>query len=142
MGTTLTAVLLGDDGLEYAYVATAACICGAPEASAQVTDDHSLVGVLREGHPTREAAKSHPQRSILSRALGTEPFVEVDSASSSCAPATPSCLCSDGLYSMIFEDTMAAVLAAVDDPGGIARQLAREAKNVGGHGNITAVCCA
>ena len=106
----------------------------------QVTDDHSLVGeMLREGHLTREAAQNHPQRSILSRALGTEPSVEIDSGELELRAGDTVLLCSDGLYSMISEATMAAILAAVDDPGRIARQLVREAKNEGGHDNITVV---
>ena len=140
MGTTLTAVLLRDDRLEYAHVGDSRLYLWRDETLEQVTDDHSLVGeMLREGHLTREAAKTHPQRSILSRALGTEPSVEIDSGELELRAGDTVLLCSDGLYSMISEDTMAAVLAAVDDPARIARQLVREAKNEGGHDNITVV---
>ena len=79
MGTTLTAVVLRDDRLEFAHVGDSRLYLWRDETLEQVTDDHSLVGeMLREGHLTREAALNHPQRSILSRALGTEPHVEVD----------------------------------------------------------------
>ena len=140
MGTTLTAILLHDDRLEFAHVGDSRLYLWRDETLVQVTDDHSLVGeMLREGHLTREAAQSHPQRSILSRALGTEPFVEIDSGELELRAGDTVLLCSDGLYSMISETTMAAILSAVDDPGRIARQLVREAKNEGGHDNITVV---
>ena len=140
MGTTLTAVVLRDDRLEFAHVGDSRLYLWRDATLEQVTDDHSLVGeMLREGHLTREAALSHPQRSILSRALGTEPHVEVDEGALELRAGDTVLLCSDGLYSMVPETTIAAVLAAVDDPVRIARQLVREAKNEGGHDNITVV---
>jgi serine/threonine protein phosphatase PrpC len=140
MGTTLTAVVLRDDRLEFAHVGDSRLYLWRDATLEQVTDDHSLVGeMLREGHLTREAALSHPQRSILSRALGTEPHVEVDEGALEVRAGDTVLLCSDGLYSMVPETTIAAVLAAVDDPVRIARQLVREAKNEGGHDNITVV---
>ncbi len=140
MGTTLTALVLGDDRLEFAHVGDSRLYLWRDAALEQVTDDHSLVGeMLREGHLTREAALSHPQRSILSRALGTEPHVEVDRGALELRAGDTVLLCSDGLYSMVPETTIAAVLEAVDDPVRIARQLVREAKSQGGHDNITVV---
>ena len=140
MGTTLTVVVLRDDRLEFAHVGDSRLYLWRDATLEQVTDDHSLVGeMLREGHLTREAALSHPQRSILSRALGTEPHVEVDEGALELLAGDTVLLCSDGLYSMVPETTIAAVLAAVDDPVRIARQLVREAKNEGGHDNITVV---
>jgi serine/threonine protein phosphatase PrpC len=140
MGTTLTVVVLRDDRLEFAHVGDSRLYLWRDATLEQVTDDHSLVGeMLREGHLTREAALSHPQRSILSRALGTEPHVEVDEGALELLAGDTVLLCSDGLYSMVPETTIAAVLAAVDDPVRIARQLVREAKNAGGHDNITVV---
>ncbi len=140
MGTTLTAALLNDDRLEFAHVGDSRLYLWRDETLEQVTDDHSLVGeMVREGHLTREAALSHPQRSILSRALGTEPLVEVDGGEVELRAGDGLLLCSDGLYSMVPELTIAAVLAAVDDPLRAARRLVREAKNEGGHDNITVI---
>jgi protein phosphatase len=140
MGTTLTAVLLGDDRLRFVHVGDSRLYLWRDERLTQVTDDHSLVGeMVREGHLSREAAASHPQRSILSRALGTEPRVEIDSDEIELRAGDALLLCSDGLYSMVPEDTIAAVLAAVDDPARVARRLVSEAKNGGGHDNITVV---
>ena len=140
MGTTLTAALLGDDRLEFAHVGDSRLYLWRDERLEQITDDHSLVGeMVRAGHLTPEAALTHPQRSILSRALGTEPRVEVDSGALELQAGDAVVLCSDGLYSMISEETFAAVLAAVDDPWRVARQLIREAKNEGGHDNITVI---
>ena len=140
MGTTLTAVLLGDDRLEFAHVGDSRLYLWRDETLEQITDDHSLVGeMVREGHLTREGALSHPQRSILSRALGTEARVEVDGGEVELRAGDGLLLCSDGLYSMVPELTIAAVLAAVDDPLRVARRLIREAKNEGGHDNITVI---
>ena len=124
----------------FAHVGDSRLYLWRDETLEQVTDDHSLVGeMVREGHLTREAALSHPQRSILSRALGTEPRVQIDSGEVALRAGDTVVLCSDGLYSMVAETTIAAVLAAVDDPLRIARQLIREAKNEGGHDNITVI---
>ncbi len=140
MGTTLTAALLGDDRLEFAHVGDSRLYLWRDERLEQITDDHSLVGeMVRAGQLTPEAALTHPHRSILSRALGTEPRVEVDSGALELQAGDAVVLCSDGLYSMISEETFAAVLAAVDDPWRVARQLIREAKNEGGHDNITVI---
>ena len=140
MGTTLTAALLRADRLEYAHIGDSRLYLWRDETLEQVTDDHSLVGeMVRGGHLTREAALSHPQRSILSRALGTEPRAAIDSGEVALAAGDAVVLCSDGLYSMVPDATIAAVLAAVDDPSRVARQLVREAKNEGGHDNITVI---
>jgi PPM family protein phosphatase len=140
MGTTLTAARLGGDRLEFVHVGDSRLYLWRAESLEQVTADHSLVGeMVREGHLTREAALNHPQRSILSRALGTEPRVEIDSGEVELRAGDAVVLCSDGLYSMVSETTIAAVLAAVDDPGRVARRLVHEAKSEGGHDNITVI---
>ena len=140
MGTTLTAVLLGDRRLHFVHVGDSRLYLWRDERLTQVTDDHSLVGeMVREGHLSREAAATHPQRSILSRALGTEPRVEIDAGEVELRAGDALLLCSDGLYSMVPEENIAAVLAAVDDPARVARRLVSEAKNGGGHDNITVV---
>ena len=140
MGTTLTAVRQRDDGLDVAHVGDSRLYRLRDGVLEQLTDDHSLVGeMVREGHLTPEAAQRHPQRSILSRALGTEPVVEVDAFAAEVHAGDVLLLCSDGLYSMVEETTMGAVLEAIDDPLRAARQLVREAKNEGGHDNITVI---
>jgi len=140
MGTTLTAVRLSDDHLRFVHVGDSRLYLWRDERLIQVTDDHSLVGeMVRSGHLTREAAATHPQRSILSRALGTEPGVEIDSGEVELRAGDALLLCTDGLYSMISEETVAAVLAAVDEPARVARRLVSEAKSGGGHDNITVI---
>jgi len=140
MGTTLTAVLLGGDHMRFVHVGDSRLYLWRDERLTQVTDDHSLVGeMVREGHLSREAAATHPQRSILSRALGTEPRVEIDAGEMELRAGDALLLCSDGLYSMVPEESIAAVLAAVDDPTRVARRLVSEAKSGGGHDNITVI---
>ena len=140
MGTTLTAGVLHGDRLRFAHVGDSRLYLWRDERLTQVTDDHSLVGeMVREGHLSREAAASHPQRSILSRALGTEPGVEIDAGELELRAGDALLFCSDGLSSMVSDDTIAAVFAAVDEPARVARRLVSEAKNGGGHDNITVV---
>ena len=99
--------------------ATAACTCGATSAL-DAGHRRPLAGRRDGARGPPHAARpppTHPQRSILSRALGTEPRVEIDSGELELRAGDAVLLCSDGLYSMVSEDTIAAVLAAVDDPG-------------------------
>jgi serine/threonine protein phosphatase PrpC len=140
MGTTLTAALQRGDRLEFVHVGDSRLYRLRGGSLQQATDDHSLVGeMVREGHLTREAALAPPQRSILSRALGTESRGEIDRGEIDLRPDDVVLLCSDGLYSMVDETTIVAVLEAVDDPARAARQLVHEAKNAGGHDNVTVV---
>ena len=89
--------------------ATAAPTCGAT-ASSLLTSDHSLVEELRrQGRLTSEQAEDHPQRSIITRALGPEEEVEVDTLTFSARPGDVFLLCSDGLTTMVKDDGIARV---------------------------------
>src|SRR5207302_1622597 len=78
----------------------------------QLTNDHSLVGELvRRGKLTEQQAEEHPQRSVITRALGPEAAVEVDSFSVDARPDDVFLLCSDGLTSMVPLETIAGVLS-------------------------------
>jgi protein phosphatase len=106
----------------------------------QLTDDHSLVGELtRSGKLSREEAETHPQRSVITRAVGTEPDVDVDVETVSFEPGDVFLLCSDGLTDMV---TDREILALVGDSGGLdaaARALVNAANRGGGEDNITVV---
>jgi serine/threonine protein phosphatase PrpC len=142
MGTTMTvalvdessgAIVLGHVGDSRAYRARA----GALE---QLTEDHSLVGELtRSGKLSREEAESHPQRSVITRAVGTEPDVDVDVATIQAEPGDLFLLCSDGLTDMVSDREILALLDGADDLDGAARALVDAANRSGGEDNVTVV---
>jgi serine/threonine protein phosphatase PrpC len=106
----------------------------------RLTRDHSLVEEMRrKGQITDAQAEDHPQRSIITRALGPEPEVEVDVQTVPAAPADVFLLCSDGLTTMVDEERIAAVLAASGSMREAVRTLVDEANGAGGRDNITAL---
>ncbi|MDQ3980698.1 MAG: SpoIIE family protein phosphatase, partial [Actinomycetota bacterium] len=106
----------------------------------QVTEDHSLVEELvREGQLTAAEAQIHPQRSIITRALGMEPEVEVDSWTLIPFTGDRLVLCSDGLTNEVTTDRIASTLRQLSDPQDVARDLVRQARAHGGNDNITVV---
>ncbi len=106
----------------------------------QLTDDHSLVASLvRQGRITAEEAESHPQRNILTRALGIDAAVAVDSWEIEPIVGDRFLICSDGLFNEVDENRMVATLRRLADPTDAARELVRLANEGGGRDNITAV---
>ena len=106
----------------------------------QITNDHSLVEELRrQGKLTRDQAAEHPQRSVITRALGPEPDVEVDTMTFRARPGDLFLLCSDGLTTMLSDDEMLAILIASIVCERTARRLVRAANDRGGRDNITVV---
>ena len=145
MGTTLTAPGRRRDagrasGWPSSTWATPASTCCATAAIEQLTEDHSLVaGLVREGRITAEEAESHPQRNILTRALGIDEAVAVDSWEVEPVVGDRFLICSDGLFNEVDQNQMAATLRRLDDPVDAARELVRLANEGGGRDNITAV---
>ncbi len=107
----------------------------------QITTDHSLVAELvQSGVLTPEEAERHPQRSAITRALGTEPSVEVDAFTVHAEPGDLFLICSDGLPVMVGDDEMeAAIEAAGRDPVRAAEALVTAANDHGGEDNVTVV---
>ncbi|MFM7068993.1 MAG: protein phosphatase 2C domain-containing protein [Actinomycetes bacterium] len=106
----------------------------------QLTEDHSLVEVLvRDGRLTPEEAEVHPQRNVLTRALGVEAVVEVDSWLLTPADGDRFLLCSDGLFNELSSDRIAEVMTSAADPDVAARLLTERADTAGGRDNITVV---
>lgn len=140
MGTTLTAAMLDDTQLAVAHVGDSRGYLFRGGSLTRLTRDHSLVGALVEqGKLTEAEAEEHPQRSIITRALGPEPEVEVDTWSYPVRPGDVLLLCSDGLTSMIREDRIAAVLSSTRNLSAAADRLIDEANAAGGRDNITVV---
>ena len=115
MGTTLTAAYLEDQTVAIAHVGDSRAYMLRDGTLQRLTRDHSLVDELvRRGKLTEEQAAEHPQRSIITRALGPEPEVEVDTWTYPVRPGDVFLLCSDGLTSMVSEDQVGAILAGAE----------------------------
>lgn len=140
MGTTLSAVYVGERDVSIVHVGDSRVYCLRDETLLRLTDDHSLVDeLIRQGRLTPEEAEEHPQRSIITRALGPEAYVEVDTRSFLARPGDVYLLCSDGLTSMVDEQQMAALMLAHPRLRDAGQALVDEANRQGGRDNITAV---
>jgi serine/threonine protein phosphatase PrpC len=140
MGTTLTAAKVHDEEVSLAHVGDSRAYRMRDGGLEQITRDHSLVAELeRSGQITPEAAEHHPQRSIITRALGPEPDVEVDTYTLSARDGDLFLLCSDGLTSMISDDEVAAILRTSATLDEAADALIKAANQSGGKDNITVV---
>ena len=141
MGTTLTAVALQPDGTAlFGHVGDSRAYLMRDGAVTQITDDHSLVEQLvREGRLSPEEAQHHPQRAIITRALGVDADVEVDTYRVDLKPGDRVLICSDGLTGMLSDDTIAATLRRHADPQQAADTLVDMANQAGGDDNITVV---
>jgi serine/threonine protein phosphatase PrpC len=140
MGTTLTAAYLDDAQVAIAHVGDSRAYLFRDGKLQRLTRDHSLVGELvRQGKLTEEQAEEHPQRSIITRALGPEPTVDVDTSTYPGRAGDVLLLCSDGLTSMISEERISDILGSTEDLAGAADQLIDEANAAGGRDNITVV---
>lgn len=106
----------------------------------RLTEDHSLVEELvREGRITPEQAAVHPQRAIITRALGLDPNVEVDLSTTDVRAGDRLVLCSDGLTTMVREREIEQVARSETDPLRAAERLVDRANEAGGEDNITVV---
>ena len=144
MGTTLCALALarseGGDVLAVANVGDSRVYRYGDGRLTQVSDDHSLVAdLVRAGALTEEEAARHPQRNILTRALGIESALSVDTWELPIQADDRYLLCSDGLFNEIDDDRIAALLAGHDNPELTAATLVRAAVDAGGHDNVTAL---
>ena len=139
MGTTLTAFVLEGDTARFAHIGDSRAYLLRDGELRQVSDDHSLVGeMVRDGRLTEEDAAVHPHRSILSRALGTEPQARIDEFTEELLPGDVLLLCSDGLSGPVSADAIRVALTR-SDPQAAAERLILEARRQGGPDNITAV---
>jgi PPM family protein phosphatase len=140
MGTTLTAAYVDDAHVAIAHVGDSRAYLFRDGTLQRLTQDHSLVDELvRRGKLTEEQAAEHPQRSIITRALGPEPDVEVDTWTYPARPGDVILLCSDGLTSMISEDQVRAALESHESLDAAADALIDAANQAGGRDNITVV---
>jgi protein phosphatase len=138
MGTTLTAVYVGEREVAIAHVGDSRAYCLRDGELLRLTDDHSLVDELvRQGRLTPEEAVEHPQRSVITRALGPEGTVEVDTRSFRARAGDVYLLCSDGLTTMVGETELKEVLLAHPRLSDAGEALIAAANAAGGRDNIT-----
>ncbi|HEX5097527.1 MAG TPA: Stp1/IreP family PP2C-type Ser/Thr phosphatase, partial [Acidimicrobiia bacterium] len=141
MGTTLTAVVVaGGRLLLIGHVGDSRAYLLHEGSLRRITDDHSLVEELvREGRLTPEQAESHPQRAVVTRALGVDEEVDVDVFTVEVAEGDRVVLCSDGLTTMVRERDVERIMAAGNDPQRTAEALVDAANEAGGTDNITVI---
>ncbi|RJQ43925.1 MAG: Stp1/IreP family PP2C-type Ser/Thr phosphatase [Gaiellales bacterium] len=140
MGTTLTAALAGEGSVTFVHVGDSRAYRLRGGLLEQLSSDHSLVAeMVRRGELSEEDALAHPQRSIITRALGVDADVELDSFSVELAPGDMFLLCSDGLYSMVPEPAVEKILNGSGDLAVAARSLVEAALAGGGEDNVTVV---
>ncbi|MBN1528120.1 MAG: Stp1/IreP family PP2C-type Ser/Thr phosphatase [Thermoleophilaceae bacterium] len=140
MGTTLTAAMVHGGEVSLGHVGDSRAYLLRDGKLEQLTRDHSLVAELeRTGQITPEAAEHHPQRSIITRALGPEPSVQVDTYTVGGRDGDVFLICSDGLTSMISDDDVATLLRSGGTLEEVAESLVRAANQSGGKDNITVV---
>jgi protein phosphatase len=141
MGTTLTVAAVEDALVRIGHVGDSRAYLVRDGQLEQLTEDHSLVGeLMRSGKLSAEEAESHPQRSVITRALGTDPDVDVDTFAVEPRPGDLFLLCSDGLTTMVDDET---ILSLVEerraDLDKLVRSLIKAANKGGGEDNITVV---
>ncbi len=141
MGTTCTAVVIFEKEIYYAHAGDSRAYILKQDGISQITQDHTYVNELvRRGEITAEAAATHPERNILTNAMGTKPSIRVDTGriEKNFEESDRLLLCSDGLYDYIKDSEMGELLSR-----GSLREIANEmvslAKKRGGHDNITVV---
>jgi serine/threonine protein phosphatase PrpC len=142
MGTTMTAAIVGDDGtVTIGHVGDSRAYRLRDDQLEQLTEDHSLVAELvRSGRLSAEEAETHPQRSVITRALGTDADVDVDVFTVQGEAGDLFLLCSDGLTTMVEDEDIRRTLSeSRDDLEAAARDLVGRANRGGGEDNITVI---
>lgn len=140
MGTTCTAAMLEGERLVIAQVGDSRAYLLHQGKLQQLTRDHSLMAdMIEAGQLTPEEARTHPQRSVITRALGSDAHLHPDIYEINVETGDRLLICSDGLSGMIFDDQIENTLRRVQDPQRCASQLVNEAIAAGGHDNVTVI---
>lgn len=140
MGTTVAAVLINDRKISIAHVGDSRVYLIRSQSIEQLTDDHSLAyeQVKKEMMSPKEAATSE-MRNVLTRAVGVGTQVDVDLGELMLMPGDRLILCSDGLYSMVPDNDILAVITAIDESSKACQTLVKMANENGGRDNVTVI---
>ncbi|MCL2407592.1 MAG: Stp1/IreP family PP2C-type Ser/Thr phosphatase [Defluviitaleaceae bacterium] len=140
MGTTFTAVSISENILYFAHAGDSRCYIADSDGLRAITDDHSWVAEMqRLGRITEEEAESHPRKNMLTRALGTNDEIAVDTGIVQLACGTTVLLCSDGLTNMVSDSDILRILSSDKPLEEKVGTLINAANDGGGRDNITAV---
>ncbi|MEQ1472462.1 MAG: Stp1/IreP family PP2C-type Ser/Thr phosphatase [Candidatus Acidiferrum sp.] len=140
MGATITAAWINEEKVSVVHVGDSRLYLLRSGALQQLTSDHSLVAEqVRRGILTAAEAEHSEMQSVLLRALGTQPQVEVDADEHVLFPLDVLLLCSDGLTRMVTEPEIAGTLQAEPDPARAADRLVELANENGGADNVTVI---
>ncbi|MBQ4088791.1 MAG: Stp1/IreP family PP2C-type Ser/Thr phosphatase [Clostridia bacterium] len=140
MGTTVTALLIEDGEAHIAHVGDSRCYLLRNKTLMQLTSDHTYVEeLLLQGVITMQEARNHPNRNVITRALGTEPNVQVDMLRISLQPGDMFLMCSDGLSGYVSDRDMLETLNSRVKRENKVSALVDQAIDGGGHDNITAL---
>ena len=141
MGTTMTVALVQEGEVVVGHVGDSRAYRLRDGRLEQLTEDHSLVAeLMRDGKLSPEEAETHPQRSVITRVLGTDPDVDADTFSIEARPGDLFLLCSDGLTSMVDDETILGIVEQNRaDLEATVRALVNAANRSGGEDNITVV---
>ncbi len=141
MGTTLTVAAVEDGVVSIGHVGDSRAYLVRDGSLEQLTEDHSLVGeLMRTGKLSAEEAETHPQRSMITRALGTDPNVDVDIFSVDPRDGDLFLLCSDGLTSMVDDKEILRLVGEKrGDLDDLVKALIKAANKGGGEDNITVI---
>ncbi len=143
MGTTLTAALVEGDRARLAHVGDSRAYLFRGGEIRMLTEDHTLVHrMVQQGEITEAEAERHPQRSVVTRALGMEVSIPVDEIIVDLEGGDRLLICSDGLTSMVDDATIGRILAAEPDPQRAAEALVKAANERGGVDNTTVIVIA
>ena len=140
MGTTMTAVIIKDTRLIIGQVGDSRAYLLSQGTLHQLTRDHSLMAdMIDSGQITPEEARVHPNRSVITRALGSSLYTQPDLYELNVQDNDRLLLCSDGLSGVVDKAVMERILSRYDDPQICADQLIQAAIDAGGPDNITAI---
>jgi serine/threonine protein phosphatase PrpC len=140
MGTTITAALVSGGSVAIGHVGDSRAYRLREGKLEQLTEDHSLVAdLVRSGRLTPQEADAHPQRSVITRALGTDLEVDVDTFTVEAVANDIFVLCSDGLTTMVDDVEIAKTVANADSLEHATKALVKAANRAGGEDNVTVV---
>ncbi len=140
MGTTITAALVAEEGVAVGHVGDSRAYRLRDGQLEQLTEDHSLVAdLVRSGRLTPDEADTHPQRSVITRALGTDAHVDVDTFTADAQAGDVFLLCSDGLTTMVGDEEITETVARSSSLEQATKALVRAANKAGGEDNVTVV---
>lgn len=140
MGTTCTLLIIDGSNAQFAHVGDSRAYLLRQGKLSQVTEDHTLVSrMVAEGRIDEQAARHHPQRSVITRALGVDTDVQVDLMTVQLREGDRVLLCSDGLTTMLENPEVSRILSSERDPQRAAQGLVDAANEAGGEDNITAI---